>query len=147
MKKALFLLTITAFAVSAFSFTDRMQEDPWAHVPDNFKGLKNPVTPDKASLEAGKVLYSSYCLACHGADGKGNGNRASRLKGVPSDFTQQAFKAHSDGEILYVIYSGHDQMPGFKKKLLPGKAEVVTGTFGKTRNPGDLVNYVRSFAK
>ena len=110
-------------------------------------GQVGPVTSDKPSLEAGKVLYTSYCITCHGADGKGNGNRAHKLKGVPVDFTTTEFQAHSDGEMLYVIYSGHDEMPGFKKKLLPGKAEVLTGSFGKTRNPGDLVNFIRSFAK
>jgi mono/diheme cytochrome c family protein len=145
MKKIIMLLAIAAFAMAAFSFMS-VKEDPW-NVPANFKALKNPVTPDKASLDAGKVLYNSYCETCHGPDGKGKGRRAFKLNNTPVDFTLASMKTHSDGEILYVIYSGHREMPGFKKKLLPGKEEVTTGSFGKTRNPGDLVNYVRNFAQ
>ncbi len=146
MKRILILFIVAGFAITAFSFVSRNQQDPW-NVPDNFKSLKNPVTSDKASLEAGNVLYNSYCATCHGADGKGKWKWAYKLNNTPVDFTLPSMKTHSDGEILYVIYSGHREMPGFKKKLLPGKEEVTTGTFGKTRNPGDLVNYIRSFAK
>ena len=32
-------------------------------------------------------------------------------------------------------------MPGFKKRI-PGNDDVIEGTFGKTRSPGDLINYL-----
>lgn len=145
MKKIILLFAIAAFALASAAFM-AVKEDPW-NVPANFKTLKNPVTPDKASLEAGKVLYDSYCVTCHGPDGKGKGKRAYKLNNTPVDLTADMMKTHSDGEILYVVYTGHREMPGFQKALLPGKEDVSAGSFGKTRNPGDLVNYVRSFAQ
>ena len=35
----------------------------------------------------GPDLYKSHCAACHGADGKGGGPAASRLKGKPTNLT------------------------------------------------------------
>jgi mono/diheme cytochrome c family protein len=32
-------------------------------------------------------MFKSYCAACHGADGKGNGPAASALKKAPADLT------------------------------------------------------------
>jgi Cytochrome C oxidase, cbb3-type, subunit III len=37
------------------------------------------------SPASGKEMYTSYCSACHGADGKGNGPAASALKLPPAD--------------------------------------------------------------
>ena len=37
---------------------------------------------------AGSGLFSTYCVACHGADAKGNGALANSLKKRPSDLTQ-----------------------------------------------------------
>jgi len=145
MKKIIMMLAIAAFALAAFAFMS-VKEDPW-NVPANFKALKNPVASDQASLSAGKVLYTNFCVTCHGPDGKGKGKRAYKLNNTPVDLTQASMRTHTDGEILYVVYTGHREMPGFRKALLPGKDEVTAGSFGKTRNPGDLVNYVRSFAQ
>ena len=33
----------------------------------------NPVSPDKASLEHGEVLFKNFCAPCHGPEGKGDG--------------------------------------------------------------------------
>lgn len=37
----------------------------------------NPVRPDASSVETGRQLYVTNCLACHGAMGKGDGPAAS----------------------------------------------------------------------
>jgi mono/diheme cytochrome c family protein len=39
------------------------------------------------SPASGKEMYISYCAACHGTDGKGNGPAASALKIPPADLT------------------------------------------------------------
>jgi hypothetical protein len=48
--------------------------------------------------------------------------------------------------MMLQIYSSHWDMPGFLKKI-PGNKDAIEGGFGKTRMPGDLVNYIRSFNK
>jgi mono/diheme cytochrome c family protein len=45
---------------------------------------------------SGKEMYTEYCAACHGADGKGNGPAVLALKAAPPDLTTLA-KRH-DGK-------------------------------------------------
>lgn len=144
MKRVLILISIVAFGITAFSFLAR-QEDPWK-VPEKYQKLKNPIPADQASIHSGNQMYNSYCLSCHGKDGKGSGRRGEKLNVPPSDFTSDSFQAQTDGALLYKIYFGHKDMPGFKKKM-PGNEDAIDGTFDKTRVPGDLINYIRSFGK
>lgn len=65
--------------VVAFTLTSGAQEEPKKtiqHVP-----IK-PTSP-----VSGKVMFTTYCAACHGAEGKGNGPAAEALKTPPSDLT------------------------------------------------------------
>ena len=48
------------------------------------------MTPTSAG--SGKEMFNSYCAACHGLDGKGNGPAASALKQQPTDLTLLAQK-------------------------------------------------------
>lgn len=38
-------------------------------------------------VPSGQEIYQQFCAACHGADAKGNGPAASRLKTPPADLT------------------------------------------------------------
>ncbi|HEV8076061.1 MAG TPA: cytochrome c [Candidatus Acidoferrum sp.] len=49
---------------------------------------KTPVQQSDPS--SGKAMYASYCAACHGPAGKGDGPAASELKVPPADLTQLA---------------------------------------------------------
>jgi cytochrome c len=133
------------FACTAMISFISNHEDPWK-VPEKYQNLQNPVPADQASISSGKEIYSTYCVPCHGKDGTGAGERALKLNSTPANFTSESFQKQSDGALLYKIYSGHRDMPGFNKKL-PGTKDAMEGGFGKTRMPGDLVNYVRSFGK
>jgi mono/diheme cytochrome c family protein len=144
MKSYLVMPGVIACIVTALAFTSQ-QEDPWK-VPKNYETLKNPVAADKASINSGKEIYGSYCRTCHGTDGKGDGKRSVNLDKAPGDFALASFQQQTDGALLYKIYFGHREMPGFIKKI-PDADAVSQGNFGKTRNPGDLVNYIRTFAK
>jgi mono/diheme cytochrome c family protein len=42
------------------------------------------------SPASAKEMYTQYCAACHGADGKGNGPAATALKTPPPDLTTLA---------------------------------------------------------
>lgn len=145
MKKILLLLGVVALITTTLSFRNSSGEDPWK-VPEKYEKLKNPVPADEASIASGKELYNYFCLSCHGSDGKGSGKRAYKLDHTPTDFTNEAFQSQSDGALLFKIYSGHEEMPAFKKRM-PGYQDAREISFGKTRIPGDLVNYIRSFGK
>ncbi|MBL0358935.1 MAG: c-type cytochrome [Chitinophagaceae bacterium] len=144
MKTFIAILAILAVITTAPAFNFK-QDDPWK-VPDKFEKMKNPVIADDASIQSGKELYASYCRSCHGVDGKGTGKRADKLNIPPSDFTSAAFQLQTDGALLYKVYFGHRDMPGFKKSI-PGNQDINDNSFGKTRSAGDLINYLRSFGK
>jgi mono/diheme cytochrome c family protein len=50
----------------------------------------------QTSAASGKEMFTQYCAACHGADGKGNGPAASAMKVPPPDLTQLSKK--NDGK-------------------------------------------------
>jgi mono/diheme cytochrome c family protein len=47
----------------------------------------------QSDASSGKAMFTSYCAACHGPAGKGDGPAASELKVAPSDLTQLAKKS------------------------------------------------------
>jgi mono/diheme cytochrome c family protein len=47
-------------------------------------------SPNPKSVPAGSGLFATYCVVCHGADGKGSGPLADSLKRRPSDLTALA---------------------------------------------------------
>ena len=49
---------------------------------------KTPVA--STSVSSGQEMYRSYCAACHGKDGKGDGPATAALKSRPSDLTALA---------------------------------------------------------
>jgi mono/diheme cytochrome c family protein len=143
MKRILAIPGFIVVLIAAFSFMVN-QEDPWK-VPEKYKKMTNPVLADEASINSGHEIYGAYCVSCHGKQGKGNGIRSTKLNTPPADFTSAVFQMQTDGELLYKIYSGHRNMPGFSKKI-PGNKNALEGGFGNTRMPGDLVNYIRNFS-
>jgi mono/diheme cytochrome c family protein len=46
----------------------------------------------KADLNAGKMLYTEYCMACHGVDGDGKGYSHKGMQVPPRDFTLGIYK-------------------------------------------------------
>jgi mono/diheme cytochrome c family protein len=49
---------------------------------------KEPIASSEA--ESGAQLYKNYCAACHGLEGKGDGQVAKFLKGPPADLSTLA---------------------------------------------------------
>lgn len=52
------------------------------------------LTIHKTAPTNGRAMYASYCAACHGVDGRGDGPVASELKTPPADLTVQSLKNH-----------------------------------------------------
>jgi|SRR5271165_2139565 len=55
---------------------------------------KVPITQTDAS--SGQAMFASYCAACHGASGKGDGPAASEFKVKPADLTLLAKNNHGE---------------------------------------------------
>lgn len=90
----------------------------------------NPVSPNKASLEKGAVLFKNFCAPCHGAEGKGDGPVIK--KGFyPVNLTAPPTQARTDGFIYaYIRFGGKVMMPSYRESI-------------DAQGSWDIVNYVR----
>jgi mono/diheme cytochrome c family protein len=80
----------------------------------------------------GEALYKAKCVACHGADGKGETavGKANKVRDLGSADVQ----GQSDDAIAGIIGNGKGKMPAYGKSL---KADQIK----------DLVAYIRSLKK
>jgi mono/diheme cytochrome c family protein len=103
--------------------------------PASARRMKNPVPATEAAVDDGMFNYSKHCKSCHGVNGDGNGERASQLSAMPSDFTDaSAMNGQTDGALFWKITHGRRPMPGFQNKLTDTER-------------WELVDYLRTFAK
>ena len=88
----------------------------------------------------GKNLYVTYCAACHGDQGKGDGVAARSLPVKPADHTNGAVMSQlSDKYLTDIITKGGGAVN--KSSFMPA--------WGSSLNPkqvSDLVAYVRNLA-
>ena len=62
---------------------------------------------DKGDAAKGKESFQTYCAACHGPEGKGDGAAAAALDPKPRNLTDAAFMStQSDDRIYQVIKEG-----------------------------------------
>ena len=71
--------------------------------------IKNPLASTEEVLKEGKVLYTRYCIHCHGEKGMGDGLVGIAYKGVTA-YNSRAVKNRSEGEIFHVITHGKGRM-------------------------------------
>ena len=98
--------------------------------------LKNPFMPTEEVIARGKLIFTTFCIGCHGALGKGDGQLFSSglypLK--PRDISAAPTAKLKDGMIFHTITLGFGSM----------------GAHGAQINPDDrwkLVLYVRELQK
>ena len=82
----------------------------------------------------GKAAYEKYCLACHGAEGKGDGPTGKMLKPSAADFTSDASKKKPERELLLIIQNGK-----------PGTAMQAWKTQLPEADITDVLSYIATF--
>jgi len=80
----------------------------------------------------GEALYKTKCVACHGADGKGETTIGKTNK--VRDLGSADVQAQSDDALAGIVGQGKGKMPAYSKSL---KADQIK----------DLVTYIRSLKK
>jgi cytochrome c6 len=80
----------------------------------------------------GEAVYKAKCVACHGADGKGETTvgKANKVRDLGSADVQK----QSDDELAAIIGSGKGKMPAYGKSLKPEQVK-------------ELVAYIRTLKK
>ena len=87
--------------------------------------------PSRAQ-SAGEKLYKSKCVACHGADGKGDTPTGKKLGA--RDLGSTEVQSQSDAQLIDLVTKGKGKMPAYGKTLKDDEIK-------------DLVGYVRDLAK
>lgn len=81
----------------------------------------------------GKAIYDKQCVACHGADGKGNPAMIKALGEKGLNITSKEVKAMKNEQMTKIIVEGAGKMPA-AKSLSPQEQK-------------DIVSFTRSLAK
>jgi mono/diheme cytochrome c family protein len=85
--------------------------------------------------ETGAHLYRIYCVACHGAEGRGDGALAGSLRTRPSDLTVLA--RNNQGafpfELVHRIVDGRQKVPGHGGGDMPAWGDA----FARSRDGSD----------
>jgi copper transport protein len=96
----------------------------------------NPIPPNSQSVAAGQSLFTTYCVACHGASGKGDGPVGLTLNPRPADLTLHAVPGvHTDAQLFEWITNG---FPGSR---MPAFRSILSDT-----DRWNLVNFIRTLA-
>src|SRR5256885_431987 len=96
LKSQRLLLLIAAVGISMISGSAAVwtyaQESGGSGVPEGFKKSDFPAMPAAEDIEAGKRVYFTKCVWCHGVDGGGDGPSSDRLWSRPRNYNQGTFK-------------------------------------------------------
>jgi cytochrome c len=130
------LVTAPVLTPQQSSTNAAAQNSPsYSAIPVEAAKQQNPVKPSPESTARAKKWWSLDCEMCHNKTGDGKGETAKEMKLPMMDFTNpDTLKDRTDGEIVYIIKNGHNNMPAEGPRI-------------KTEEAWDLVNYVRAFAK
>ena len=137
----MYRLALVLLAIVLFTYTVLTQQaappksSSYAAIPVEAAKQPNPVKSSPESLARARKWWTLDCEMCHGKSGDGKGETAQEMKLAMMDFTKaETLKDRTDGELLYIIKNGHNDMP-------------AEGPRVKTEEGWDLVNYVRSLVK
>ena len=85
------------------------------HVTSREARQQNPFVASEKNLAAGKALYVTHCIDCHGPAGRGDGKAAFNLDPRPADLSSQEVAKQSDGALFWEITRGQKPMPAFER--------------------------------
>jgi mono/diheme cytochrome c family protein len=119
MKLTTFTSTVLLFAaIPCFAQSDRAEAQ------------RNPFAGNPQAIAAGRTLYSQACVACHGADARGDRG--------PSLVSGAFARGNADGEIFINIRSGirGTQMPAFSTFTTDQTWQLISFAFGERNGRG-----------
>ena len=111
---------------------DEKQQEEWK-APPRAANRRNPIAADDKSKAAGKNVYISECLSCHGKCGRGDGPDSKDLTHKPHDLASARVTDQTDGALFWKISEGRKPMPSFEKLI-------------SEEERWQVINYIRTFS-
>lgn len=101
------------------------------------KNLKNPYANDETAelLKVGETKFNTYCIVCHGPQGKGDGLVAAKMLLKPPPLISDKIIGYNDARIYHIITDGQGVMSSYAYQMVNEKDRWA------------VVNYVRSLQK
>jgi mono/diheme cytochrome c family protein len=91
----------------------------YASVEEAEKGFtKNPLPRSMAVLSKGQKIFNTYCIACHGPRGYGDGPVVNPFP-IPKSLQSADMMKWNDGHIYHVITKGQGVMPSYAQQIQP----------------------------
>jgi len=105
------------------------QHDTWETPPPTYAGAQSTRWGDSAAVTRGEPLFQTYCMVCHGTDGKGTGPAATGLPHAPADLTHHFHYSPGDGDayLFWRVSEGGEVEP-FRsmQSVMPAFKTVLT---------------------
>lgn len=127
IQKPFLLLILFTFPVVLFAQT------PGKKIPPEFKNLVNPYATDAKAVKTGYKIYQKACWTCHGDNGSGNGPQSKEIKTKVASFKDPIVMGRTDGELLWWIQTGGNDMESFKKALTEDDIWMLVTYIRKTQ--------------
>ncbi|MFQ5434092.1 MAG: c-type cytochrome [Anaerolineae bacterium] len=101
-----------------------MMEHEHAEAPDDFADLTNPFAEDEKAVAAGKEIFTTNCVPCHGETGQGDGVAAVGLDPKPANLADGTMmNMLSDAYLFWRVSKGgivepfNSAMPAWESNL------------------------------
>ena len=121
------------------AFLQRLNRDVVIPSPKPVLPEEIPTTPrDLAGYHAGRAIYLTYCIGCHGEFGNGGGPVGHLLSPEPRDFTDTLWMSKQTESYLFSVatYGKPDTaMPAFRDTLSPKQRALVLRYIGYFADP------------
>ena len=91
-------------------------------IPQDYRSKRNPLSATDSHIAAGRKLYETHCVACHGASGRGDGVAGRNLDPRPTNIARfSKMGMATDAYLYWTIADGGTPlgtaMPPFKGAL------------------------------
>jgi mono/diheme cytochrome c family protein len=110
-----------------------------------------PKKTDGPDATKGGLVFTRYCVSCHGASGRGDGPLAGDLRVAVPDLTLLAARnsGRYPAERVQRVVAGEEHLPGHRSSDMPAWGEVFKKTQGiEASTPQEairnLTEYIRS---
>ena len=97
--------------------------------------LHNPIAPTAEALAHGRALYETFCIVCHGPEGKGDGQLVPRIPNPPA-YSSARVRAMAPGQIFHVITRGSNRMPSYAAQIPYDERWYIVLYVGALRDRG-----------
>ncbi len=110
-------------------------------VPESYSDKTNPIKDDPDAVTAGAQIYTTYCAACHGIEGKGDGPAGAALDPHPANLADAGMMNNMSDTYLFWRISEGGMIEPFNSAMPPWKGSLTE------EQRWQVIAYLRTLAK